>query len=84
MTLGEWSRDFPRHLAIDVSTDQVTWTTAWQGKPAATTMLAAIEHPLQSPLRIAFARQDARFVRFRLLADHKNLWRVAEIQVHSN
>ena len=84
MTLGEWARDFPRHLAIEVSTDGVAWTRAWEGNTVAMAMLAAVERPLACPLRIAFAKQDARFVRFRSLADHKNLWRIAEIQVHSN
>jgi hypothetical protein len=84
MTLGEWARDFPRHLAIEVSTDEASWTTAWQGKPVAMAMMSAVERPLECPLRIAFAKQEARFVRFRSLAEHKNLWRIAEIQVHSN
>ena len=84
MTLGEWARDFPRHLAIEVSTDGASWTMAWEGNTVAMAMLAAVERPLECPLRIAFAAQRARFVRFRSLADHKNLWRIAEIQVHSN
>jgi len=83
LSLGEWARDFPRRLAIDVSKDGATWATAWEGPTVAMTILAAVERPRECPLRLAFAPRDARIVRLRSLADHKNLWRVAEIQVHS-
>jgi hypothetical protein len=83
MWLGEFARDFPRRLAVDVSDDGASWTTAWEGPTAATAMLAAIEHPRECPVRLPFPAHSARLVRLRSLADHKNLWRVAEIQVHS-
>ena len=47
-------------------------------------MLAAIAEPLRSEVRLAFGEHKARYVRLRLEAEHKNLWRVAEIRVHSN
>ena len=83
LMLGEWARDFPRRLAIEVSTDGSSWTIAWEGPTVTIAMLAAIERPRQCPLRLAFAPRAARFVRLRSLADHKNLWRIAEIQVHA-
>lgn len=83
MWLGEFARDFPRRLAVDVSADGASWTTVWEGPTAATAMLAAIEDPRECPVRLPFPAHGARFVRLRSLADHKNLWRVAEIQVHS-
>jgi hypothetical protein len=46
------------------------------------TMLAAIAEPLACVVPLAFAEQQARYVRLRSEAEHKNLWRVAEISVH--
>jgi hypothetical protein len=83
LSLGGWARDFPRRLAIDVSTDGSSWTVGWVGPTAAIAMLAAIDQPRECPMRLGFPPRDARFVRLRTLASDKNLWRVAEIQVHS-
>lgn len=83
MSLGEWARDFPRHLAIDLSSDGSAWSTAWDGKTVTMSMLAALAGPRECAIRIAFAPLDARFVRLRSLAEHKNLWRVAELTVHA-
>jgi F5/8 type C domain len=82
MTLGEWARDFPRQLAIQTSVDGTTWETVWQGPTVTLAMLAAIERPRESPIRLSFASRPARFVRLRTLVAHKNLWRVAELRVH--
>jgi hypothetical protein len=83
MSLGQFARDFPRRLAIDVSADGGEWERVWEGPTAAMAMLAAIERPRACAMRFAFAARNARFVRLRPLVEHKNLWRVAEIQVHS-
>jgi hypothetical protein len=84
MALGEWARDFPRRLAIEVSSDGATWSAAWEGTTVTMAMLSAIEHPLECTIRLALPAHDARFVRLRSLAEHKNLWRIAEIQVHAS
>jgi F5/8 type C domain-containing protein len=80
---GEWARDFPRRLAIDVSADGVSWSVAWRGPTVAQAMAAAVAGPLRCEVRLAFAEQQARYVRLRAEADHKNLWRIAEISVHA-
>ena len=80
---GEWARDFPRLLAIDVSADGVSWSLAWRGPTVSQAMLAAIAEPLRCEVRLAFGEHQARYVRLRPETEHKNLWRVAEIQVHS-
>jgi len=82
-SLGEWARDFPRRLAIDVSVDGSNWDQVWEGQTAAMAFLAAVESPRGAPLRFSFDVRPARFVRLRTLAAHKNLWRVAEIRVHT-
>jgi hypothetical protein len=83
MSLGEWARDFPRRLAIDVSSDGSTWDRVWEGNTAAMTFLAATRAPRECALRFAFDVRAARLVRLKTLVAHKNLWRIAEIQVHS-
>jgi hypothetical protein len=83
MWLGEWARDFPRLLAIDLSTDGLSWTTMWNGNTVAMAILGAVASPRECALRVAFDERPARFVRLRSLSDHKNLWRVAEVQIHA-
>jgi hypothetical protein len=83
MSLGEWARDFPRRLAIDVSLDGVTWSSVWEGPTAAMAFLAAVRAPRECALKFAFEGRSARFVRVGTLTEHKNLWRIAEIQVHA-
>jgi hypothetical protein len=83
LSLGEWARDFPRSLAIDVSTDGASWEVIWQGPTAAIALLAAVDGPRESAMRFRLPVRPARLVRFRALADHRNLWRVAEARVHA-
>ncbi len=80
--LGEYARDFPRHLAIDLSVDGASWTRAWDGSAAAAAFLAAVRAPREAAMRFSFAPHEARYVRLRQLAEHPNLWRVAELTVH--
>jgi F5/8 type C domain len=83
LSLGEWARDYPRHFAIDTSADGSAWDVVWQGRTAAIALVAAIDGPRQCAMRFAFASRPARFIRMRPLAEHKNLWRVAEVSVHA-
>ena len=80
--LGEYARDFPRLLAIDLSIDGARWEEAWKGPTAALAFLAAARAPREAAMRITFPPRPARFVRLRQLADHKNMWRVAELTVN--
>jgi hypothetical protein len=80
---GEWARDFARRLAIEVSVDGITWAVAWRGPTVSQAMLAAVAEPLRCEVRLAFAEHQARYVRLRSEAEHKNLWRVAELVIHS-
>jgi hypothetical protein len=81
-SLGEWARDFPRLLAIDVSIDARIWDTAWQGSTVGKTFLAATNAPREVPVRFPFSSRPARFVRLRQLGTATNLWAIAELQVH--
>jgi F5/8 type C domain len=80
--LGEYARDFPRRLAIDVSLDGLGWVPAWQGRTVVDAFLAAIQAPIAAPLRFAFEPRQARFIRLRQLDTEIHLWRIAELQVH--
>lgn len=79
--LGVYARDFPRLLAIELSSDGVQWNEVWRGPTAARALLAAIRAPIDAPLTTAFTPQMARYVRLRQLATHKNLWRIAELEI---
>jgi hypothetical protein len=81
--LGEYARDFPRRLAIDLSTDGSSWDQVWEGPTAARAFRAAVIAPREAIMRFAFEARPARFVRLRQLADHGNLWRVAELTAHA-
>jgi hypothetical protein len=80
--LGEYARDFPRRLVIDVSLDGSAWELAWQGRTVVDAFLAATQAPIAAPMRFAFEPRQARFVRLRQLDTEIHLWRIAELQVH--
>jgi hypothetical protein len=80
--LGEYARDFPRRLVIDVSRDGSAWELAWQGRTVVDAFLAATQAPIAAPMRFAFEPRQARFVRLRQLDTEIHLWRIAELQVH--
>jgi hypothetical protein len=81
--LGEYARDFPRRLAIDVSVDGERWERVWENATAAAAFLAAARGPREAALQFVFAPHPARYVRLQQLATHRNMWRVAELQVHA-
>jgi hypothetical protein len=80
--LGEYARDFPRRLAIDVSLDALQWQTVWENPTAALAFLAAVRGPREAAMRIAFDPHRARYVRLRQTGKDEHLWRIAELQVH--
>jgi hypothetical protein len=82
-TLGEFARDFPRVLAIDLSVDGVTWEEAWRAPMAAMSFRASVIAPLETAMRLAFPGRPARFVRLRQLGEHKNYWRITELTIHA-
>ena len=82
MQIGGYVADFPRLLQIDISDDRNAWRTAWTGKPAFITYLAALEEPLTVPLRFPLAGASGRYVRLRQLsADPVYYWSIAELHV---
>ena len=49
--LGEYARDFPRRLAIDVSVDGERWERVWENATAAAAFLAAARGPREAAHR---------------------------------
>ena len=82
-SLGEYARDFSRRQAIDLSEDGVAWEQVWEGTTVAQAFLGAVRKPTEAAVRIAFPARSARFVRLRQIAEHRNLWRVAELRAHA-
>jgi hypothetical protein len=82
-TIGEYLLDFPRRLAIDVSSDGVAWVRVWEGPSAAPTVLAYLRGPREGALRLTFAPRAARLVRLEQLEADRSMWRVSELQVHA-
>jgi len=81
-SLGEYARDFPRLLAIDLSLDGSEWVTVWQGRTVVQAFLAATDAPIEANMRFAFEPRQARYLRLRQLDTEIHLWRVAELVVH--
>ncbi|MCA1562541.1 MAG: hypothetical protein LC753_11915 [Acidobacteria bacterium] len=50
-------------LAVEVSTDRVRWTTAWEGFTGGAAVAGALESPLEVPVRLPLADVRARFIR---------------------
>jgi hypothetical protein len=83
MQIAGYVADFPRHLAIETSLDGLAWIPAWEGEAALTAFSAALEKPLETPLRFPIEPRDARFVRLRQTSrDRTYYWSVAELRIH--
>lgn len=82
-TIGNFVMDFPRRLAIDLSTDGEQWQQVWLGPTYAETFLAFVRHPRNADLQFTFAPQPARFVRLRQLDAFERIWRLSELTIHA-
>ena len=81
ISLGRYTLDFPRTLAIDTSPDGVQWATVWQGPTVGLTVAAALRDPNRTSLRFKFSG-TARFVRLReTRPDPVYYWSIAELEV---
>ena len=82
-TIGDYFLDFPRRLAIEVSSDGTAWERVWEGPTASHAFLALVRGPREGALRFTFDRRTARFVRLLQLDRYSSMWRVSEVQVHA-
>ena len=81
--IGEYVLDFPRRLAIELSTDAQVWNRVWEGPAAARAFLGFVRDPRSAALRFAFDARPARFVRLVQLETYPSMWRVSELLVHA-
>jgi hypothetical protein len=83
LSLGEFVRDFPRQLRIDVSADGSHWTEVWGGPTAGLALRGCLTAPSELPLRFSLGGQPARFVRLRQTADERVYhWSLVEIALY--
>lgn len=81
--LGEHAQEFPRHLAIDLSVDGVSWEQVWDARTVGHAFRAAVLAPKDAVMRFTFPARPGRYVRLRQMALHPYTWRVTEVQVHA-
>lgn len=81
--IGDYFLDFPRRLAIEVSTDGSSWARVWEGSSAPAAVLASIRAPRETTMRFTFAARPARYVKLLQLETYASMWRVSEIAVHA-
>ena len=80
--IGGYILDFPRALTIEISADGTRWDEVWSGGTALTTFSAALEYPLDVPLRFPFEPRQARFVRLRQTgSDDTFYWSISRLRV---
>jgi F5/8 type C domain len=82
LAMGSHPADYPRELAIDISTDAHAWTTVWRGPTAGRATRGAMLNPRDVPLSISIAPATARFVRLRQLGKEPLYpWSIGEVRI---
>jgi hypothetical protein len=82
MDLGAYIADFPRQLAIELSSDQQSWAAAWTGRCGAHAVAGAVRAPRRVPLTFRFPPAAARFIRLRQIGrDERFHWSIADLIV---
>lgn len=81
MCLGTYASQYPRALAVEVSTDGASWTTVWSGATALAAYDAAVADPRVIPIAVRVDR-DARLLRLRQTASEPGrVWTIVELRV---
>jgi hypothetical protein len=56
-------RELDRRMAVEASVDGTSWSTVWEGWTGGPALAAAIENPVQAPVRLTIADVPARYLR---------------------
>jgi len=81
---GPFTRDFPRRLIVEVSTDGERWEEVWAGSGLAAALEAELRTPAVTPVTIAFEPRSARYLRLRQVGrDDMWWWSIAELEVRA-
>ena len=82
LLLGPFVEDWPRGFVIEASMDGQSWNVIWEGPTAGLALVAALEAPLEVPMKFRFPGTPARMLRMRLTAkDPIYYWSIAEMNV---
>jgi hypothetical protein len=81
LALGAGWMDFPRAIAIDLSSDGIEWSEASRGDAATMAIAAAISDPREIRTTFAVGGRRARYVRVRQIGQSEAAWGVAEFRV---
>jgi hypothetical protein len=83
--LGIYTGNFPRHLVIETSLDDSSWTPAWDGSVRGLLIAQALERPGATiEFAIPIAPRSARYVRLRQTSsDPAFPWSIGEIELWS-
>jgi hypothetical protein len=82
LCLGAYPGQYPRGLAVEVSTDSVEWSTVYTGGTALETYDAALRSPREVPVTLPVRRDRVRFVRLRQTgSDPRYGWTIVELRV---
>jgi hypothetical protein len=83
LDIAGYVADFPRLLTIETSVDGASWAAAWSGPTALLAFSAALEEPLDLPLRFPFEPRAARYIRLKQTGtDEIYYWAIAELRVY--
>jgi hypothetical protein len=84
LAIGPYYADFPRRLTIEVSDDQQSWTSLWNGRCGAKAVAASVQDARMVPLTVSFPPASARYIRLRQVGtDSFSHWSIAELVVYS-
>jgi hypothetical protein len=82
LCLGAYAGQYPRNLAIEVSTDSVTWSPVYTGGTALETYDAALRSPREVPITLPIHRDAVRFLRLRQTGrEPRRGWTIVELRV---
>jgi hypothetical protein len=82
LCLGSYPGQYPRELAVEISTDGVEWSAVYTGGTALETYDAALQSPREVPVTLPVHRDRVRFVRLRQTgSDPQYGWTIVELRV---
>ncbi len=81
VSLGPHIVAYPR-MAVDISNDGSTWTTASEGAALGSAITDIMRSPRDRRITVPFDVTTARYVRLRLTANAHAPWSVAEVEAH--
>lgn len=73
--------DFPRGVAVDVSSDGMVWKEVQRASGAAGAVTAALASPTTTSMVVLFPSERARYVRVRQTGRSSFHWTIVELRI---